>query len=70
MKKLILTLALLAAGCGDPCPTLDEDEQTGGRIAIEILILQDVPLFLIRESIIENSELDEMCIDFLIREAL
>lgn len=68
MKKLILALTLLAAACGDPCPLLDEDEQTGLIIGIEILILQDVPLFIIRNAIVDD--LGEVCADFSIREAL
>jgi len=67
MKKLLI-LMLLFAGCsGNPCGDfLTEDEQTAGRIAVEVLILQGVPVWVIREDIQDNPFFDEACGDYLI----
>ena len=72
MKKLLL-IALLFAGCGNPCEdSLTQDEQDFTRIGIGILISRGIPTFTIRADLLTlwflNDE--EECVDYLIGQAV
>lgn len=71
MKKLLLIIVLLFAGCGNPCEDqLTEKEQEFVILAVEILLSRNTPLFLIEYELRNNIYFNETCRDYLIDRAM